>query len=189
MRALVILHPQFEEIEAVTPMDLLSRAGVEVIIASTSSERAVTGRSGITLLADAELSDVAEDLFDAIILPGGPGIQAIRNDALICGLLQQHHTSGKWIACICAAPLLLQDAGLLQEYTRYTSHPSVEDELCGELQVTEVVTDGTLLTARGASSSLPFSLQLIKKICDPETANRIAVSICYENGTQPTVIE
>ena len=82
MRALVILHPGFEEIEAITPMDLLSRAGIEVVSASINSKRSVTGRSSITLEADTVLNDVIEDLFDMVVLPGGPGIQAIRTTPL-----------------------------------------------------------------------------------------------------------
>ena len=73
-RALILLHPGFEEIEAVTPIDLLSRAGVEVVQASLDDTLLVAGRSGITLQATHRLIDVADERFDAIILPGGPGI-------------------------------------------------------------------------------------------------------------------
>ena len=183
MRALVILHPGFEEIEAITPMDLLSRAGIEVVSASINSKRSVTGRSSITLEADTVLSDVIEDLFDIVVLPGGPGIQAIRNHSIVCSILQRHHASEKWIASICAAPLLLQDAGLLDKCSRYTCHPSVEDEFCGQLEDCEVVIDGNILTARGAGSSLPFSLKLVEKACSLETARTIAASICDRSGT------
>lgn len=185
MRALVILHPGFEEIEAVTPMDLLSRADVEVISASTTSERTVTGRSGITLEADAGLGDVAENLLDAVILPGGPGIKAIRNHALVCGLLQRQHAEGKWIACICAAPLLLQDSGILQSETSYTCHPSIEEELVGRAETDEVVVSGNIITARGAGNSLQFGLQIIEKLRNREQSEAIAASISYQNKTLP----
>lgn len=185
MRALVILHPRFEEIEAITPMDLLSRAGVEVVSASTSSDRFVTGRSSITLQADTLFSQIADEAFDAILLPGGPGIQAIRKHAQLCNRLQRQHTEGKWIACICAAPLLLHDSGLLQEETHYTCHPSAEEELGRSAKTDEVVIDSPILTARGAGNSLEFGLQLIAQLCNPAKAEAIAASICYENKSLP----
>ena len=103
--ALVILHPGFEEMEAVAPLDLLARANIEVTQASLTAERLVKGKSGMTLLADCSLGDLLENqLFDTVILPGGPGINEIRNHTDICKIFQRHHTAGKLVACICAAP-------------------------------------------------------------------------------------
>ena len=178
MRALVILHPGFEEIEAVSPIDLLSRASVEVVSASTTDGRAVLGRSGITLMADTLLADAALEAFDAVILPGGPGIGDLRKNRLLCDLLQRQHAAGQWLACICAAPLLLLDAGLLDGGTRYTCHPSVEEELPGRAEAAAVALDGTILTSRGAGTAVEFSLALIEKLRDRKTAEAVAESIC-----------
>jgi 4-methyl-5(b-hydroxyethyl)-thiazole monophosphate biosynthesis len=176
-RALIILHPGFEEIEAVTPIDLLSRADVEVVQAALGSELQVTGRSGITLLATHRLTEIAEQAFDAIILPGGPGIMQIRKHPLICQVLQRQQQADKLIGCICAAPLLLLDAGLTTNL-RYTCHPTVVNELTEAITAT-VVQDGRIITSSGAGTATEFALQLIDELCEPTTSKTIAESICW----------
>lgn len=183
MRALVILHPEFEEIEAVTPMDLLSRANIRVKSASTTSELAVKGRSSITLIADCLLHDLGEETFDAIVLPGGPGIQKLRGNPFLCELLRNQYASGKWLACICAAPLLLMDAGLIQEGASYACHPSVEENLPGVSSGNTVAIDGTILTSRGAGTAAEFSLALIEQLSGQKTAESIAKSVCFNPVT------
>lgn len=175
-RALIILHPGFEEIEAVTPIDLLSRAGVEVVQAALDDSLFVTGRSGITLQATHRLGDVAEDIFDAIILPGGSGIMQIRKHPLICQLLQQQQAANRLIGCICAAPLLLLDASRTAGL-RYTCHPAAEDQLTEAIDAS-VVQDGNIITSRGAGTATEFALQLVSQLTDQVTADTIAESIC-----------
>lgn len=177
LRALIILHPGFEEIEAVTPIDLLSRADIEVVQAALGDDLLVPGRSGITLQATHLLKDVAEERFDAIILPGGPGIFKIRKHPEICRLLQKQHVAGKQIACICAAPLLLLDAGILTDAASYTAHPSTIDELPRRKADTPVVSSDNILTSPGAGSATQFSLQLITQLTNTATAKAIAESI------------
>ena len=178
-RALVILHPGFEEIEAVTPIDLLTRAGIHVVQAALAESLEITGKNGIVLQASHHLADVASEAFDAIILPGGPGIQQIRNHSLICKLLQQQRSANRLIGCICAAPLLLLDAGLISGI-RHTCYPSVRDELPEALEE-PVVQDGVIITSRGPGTSIEFGLQLIQALIDEATAEKIAASICWEN--------
>lgn len=175
-RALIILHPGFEEIEAITPIDLLSRADVEVVQAALGDTLLVAGRSDITLQATHSLDDVAEDTFDAIILPGGPGIMQVRKHPQLCKLLQDQHAADRVIACICAAPLLLLDAGLHVDL-RYTCHPAAEGELSAALDAA-VVQDGTIITSRGAGTATEFALQLVRELTDQHTADTIADSIC-----------
>lgn len=183
MRALVILHPGFEEIEAVTPMDLLSRAGVDIIAASTGSQRTVTGRSGITIEADVLLTkEVSLEVYDAVLLPGGPGIKALRGHPLVCDLLRRQAASGRWVACICAAPLLLYDAGLLKNHSRYTCHPSAEEELPGNAEKAPSVIEGNILTSQGAGTAADFAFALIDKLFGLSTAEDIAASICSPSG-------
>ena len=122
-RALIILHPGFEEIEAITPIDLLSRAEVEVVQSYVGSNQQVTGRSGICIQAQQPLSKVLDQEFDLVILPGGPGITGIRKHPEICARLIQQHRAKGLIACICAAPLLLLDSGLADELN-YACHPA-----------------------------------------------------------------
>lgn len=175
-RALVILHPGVEEMEAVAPIDLLSRAGVEVVQAAAGKETKVLGRSGIKLLADSLLSEVVEDTFDAVILPGGPGIGELRHHDGICNLLKRQYESGRVVACICAAPLFLLDAGLINELSEYTSHPSTEAEL-PERNTQPLAVSGHVITSLGAGTATQFSLKIVEQLCGRSTADEIASSI------------
>jgi 4-methyl-5(b-hydroxyethyl)-thiazole monophosphate biosynthesis len=176
-RALIILHPGFEEMEAVAPIDLLARAEVEVVQASTADTCLVGGRNGITLQASHLLADIGLQNFDAVILPGGPGIQKLRNDTRIVDCLRRQHLAGKVIGAICAAPLLLLDAGLLDKLN-YTAHPSTAAEL-GAAQNQTVVKDGSVITSRGAGTATEFGLALVTALCGKEAAANIAASICW----------
>lgn len=176
-RALILLHPGFEEIEAITPIDLLSRANVAVVQAAVGEDLLVAGRSGITVKATHSLEVVAEETFDAVILPGGPGIQQLRKHPLICELFQRQNSADRLIGCICAAPLLLLDAGLLSGI-RYTCYPGVKDELPEAID-DPVVQDGVIVTSRGAGTATEFGLSLICALKDKATADKIAESICW----------
>lgn len=177
---LAILADGFEEIEAVAPIDLLRRAAAEVTIASLADGIHVTGRSGITLHADTTLNALEATSppreFDAILLPGGPGVKLLRADSRVRAVVLRHHAAGRWIAAICAAPTVLHDAGLLAG-KRYTAHFSVADELPAILADERVVVDGRLLTSRGAGTALEFGLLLVGKLFSPEKAAEVARSI------------
>ncbi|HEY5743849.1 MAG TPA: DJ-1/PfpI family protein, partial [Terrimicrobiaceae bacterium] len=101
-RVLCLLAPGFEEIETVTPIDLLRRAGAEVVVASVNGDRLLQGRSQLTLQADASLADVANEEFDLLLVPGGPGVKALRTDGRPARLAEAFHESGKFVAAICA---------------------------------------------------------------------------------------
>ena len=174
---LVLLAEGFEEIEAITPIDLLRRAGAEVFVAALVDGLHVTGRSGITVHADTTVSSIETRLFDAIFLPGGPGVKHLRADPRVRGLLQRHAAAGCWIAAICAAPTVLHDAGLL-DGRRYTAHPSVVNELPDAIVGERVVIDGQLITSRGAGTTLEFALQLVEQLVSREKAAEVAASIC-----------
>src|SRR5271169_799234 len=110
---LVVIAEGFEEVEAVTPIDILRRAGAEVTVAARGEGIHVTGRSGLTLHADTTLAAVEGREFDCLFLPGGPGVKHLRADPRVRACILRHHSAGRWLAAICAAPILLQDAGLL----------------------------------------------------------------------------
>jgi 4-methyl-5(b-hydroxyethyl)-thiazole monophosphate biosynthesis len=180
LKALIILHPGFEEMEAVAPIDLLSRAGVEITQAALEDELLVSGRSGISLRASISLDALPSDaVFDAVILPGGPGIQKIRNHRPVCQLLKRHHEAGKILACICAAPLLLLDAGII-EGLRYTAHPSASEELDAMIDQ-PIVVDQNLITSRGAGTATEFALAIAEAMTGAESAQEIAESICWSH--------
>ena len=175
-RVLMPLVEGFEEIETLTPVDLLRRAGVEVTMASLGESLHVTGRSGVTLHADASWTNVADDEVDALVLPGGPGVQAMRSDGRVTEKARSMSQQGKLVAAICAAPLVLKDAGLL-EGKRFTAHDSTWGELSGALGHERVVQDGLVITSRGAGTALDFGLALVSRLCGEAMAERVAKAI------------
>lgn len=162
--------------EAVAPINLLSRAGVEVVKASVDNEQLVSGCSGISLKTSQRLCEVGND-FDITILPGGPGIMKLRQHPQICQQLQQQIENGGIVACICAAPLLLKDAGLLNGLA-YTAHPSTSKEL-DQASSQTVVIDGRVITSRGAGTATEFALAIVDQACGSTAAKKIADAICW----------
>lgn len=177
---LVILPEGFEELEAVAPVDVLRRAGCVVTLAALGDSRRVTGRNQIILEADTLLADLppadSAPLHDCLLLPGGPGVALLRASDAVRTLVARHHAAGKLLAAICAAPTVLHDAGLLSG-RRYTAHPSVAGELTSIIADERVVRDGTLITSRGAGTSLDFGLTLVAALFSSEKSAEIAASI------------
>lgn len=175
---LAILPEGFEELEAVAPIDVLRRAGCSVTVAALGPGIHLTGRNGITLHADVPLDALPSDAapFDCLLLPGGPGVQHLRASPAVRALVAKHHAAGKWIAAICAAPVVLHDAGLLAG-RRYTAHPSVASELTAILAHERVVLDDNILTSRGAGTALDFGLALVSALVSPEKSAEIATAI------------
>jgi 4-methyl-5(b-hydroxyethyl)-thiazole monophosphate biosynthesis len=173
-RVLCLLADGFEEIEFTTPVDLLRRAGVEVVVAAIDDIQA-TGRSGIRVIADVNLTDECEGDFDLLFIPGGPGVGELRRDGRAANMARAFHASGKPVAAICAAPLVLHDAGLL-DGRKFTAHRSVTGQLAGALNE-RVVEDGNLITSRGAGTAIDFALVLVARLTDQDTAEKIAADI------------
>ena len=171
---LCLLVDGFEEIETVTPVDVLRRAGIKVTIAALTTKTA-TGKQGIRLEADAMLDDVDAADFDLLLIPGGPGVAALRNDGRPAKLAAQFASMHKPVAAICAAPLVLLDAGLL-EGKNFTAYHSVREELGGGLD-DRVVVDDQIITSRGAGTALDFSLAIVKHLLDTKAATDVAEEI------------
>jgi len=178
-KVLAILVDGFEEIEAVTPIDLLRRAGVEVTIATLGAPRTVTGRCGIALQGECSLGDALSREpggYDCLLLPGGPGVNTLRESTEVIKTVNQQHAAGRLVAAICAAPLVLLEAGIL-EGRRYTAHGSVVEELPNILPDEAVVVDGNIVTSRGAGTALQFGLTLAELIVGTDGSQRIAGEI------------
>lgn len=179
-KASIFLAPGFEEVEALTPMDLLRRASVQVTVVSVGEERQVTGSHQITVQADAlfeEMDFAQEDLF---ILPGGqPGTNNLKACRKLRTLLEDADGKGKLLAAICAAPTVLGDMGLLKGKNA-TCYPGCEEGLTGARYLTEpVVVDGTITTSRGVGTAIPFALSLIEQLFGKEKSEEIRRSIIY----------
>jgi 4-methyl-5(b-hydroxyethyl)-thiazole monophosphate biosynthesis len=175
-KVLCILGPGFEEIETVAPIDLLRRAGAQVVIAALNENKLVTGRSGITVQADATLAELDPNTFDMLFIPGGPGVKNLRSDGRAAQLANVFARNNKPVAAICAAPTVLADAGLLAG-KRFTAHFSVLDELPHALLTERVVEDGLIITSRGAGTALEFGLALVRRLFGEPAAQEIARAI------------
>ncbi len=165
-RVLVPLAAGCEELEAVTIIDLLRRAGIEVVTAGLK-DGPVKASRGVVLLPDTTLDNVLGDDFDMIVLPGGlPGADHLDQDPRIHKLLQGLAEQGKYTAAICAAPKVLANAGML-EGRAATSYPGVIDAM--DLPATRVleqavVVDGKVVTSRGPGTAMDFALELIEQL-------------------------
>ncbi|MGJ8643140.1 MAG: DJ-1 family glyoxalase III [Luteolibacter sp.] len=173
-RILCLLEDGFEEIEAIAPVDLLRRAGLEVVMAGVSGIE-VVGKCGVKIFADKLLPEVLGEDFDVLFLPGGPAVMELRKSTEVIELVREFHADGKLIAAICAAPLLLKDAGLI-DGKRITAHFSTTDELPGNTGE-RLVYDGDFLTSRGAGTSIEFGLELVKILCGNEVAEDVAAAV------------
>jgi 4-methyl-5(b-hydroxyethyl)-thiazole monophosphate biosynthesis len=170
-KVVLVLAEGFEEIEAVTAIDVLRRAGVQVTIAGLEAG-AVRGSHDIAIVAERPIDGVSAANFDALLLPGGmPGAAHLRDDARVKALVQAFAGAGKLCAAICAAPIALEAAGVLAG-RRATSYPGFE--LPSASYVNEnVVTDGNLVTSRGVGTALEFALTLVERLVDAETAAQL----------------
>ncbi len=178
-KVLVLIPEGFEEIETVTPIDLLRRADISVTTAAVGEGIHVTGRSEITLHADTTLTTLLASSapeYDLLFLPGGPGVKRLRTDLRVQTLVRATADEGRWLAAICAAPVLLHDAGLLTG-RRYTAHFSVANELPSIISHERVVVDGRLITSRGAGTAIDFGLAIIAALIDAQKSREIAASI------------
>lgn len=183
-RVLVLLAEGFEEIEAVTVVDLLRRAGIDVHTASLDGPR-VTGSHGIVVLADEALDAVAADDFDMVVLPGGmPGATHLKNDPRVISLLRRYAAEGRYTAAICAAPSVLAHAGLLEERaaTSFPGFLSADSAPGIRLRDEPVVVDGKVVTSRGAGTAMEFGLALIELLAGSDVRQQVAERLQLATG-------
>lgn len=161
-RALVLLAPGFEEIEAVTVIDILRRAGIEVTVAGTV-EGPIEGSRKIHVLSDISIDQVSGDDFDLVVLPGGqPGTRNLGSDPRVKQILEAVDSHEGIISAICAAPSILSAYGYITG-KQATSHPSVRTEM-GSVAYSEkrVVVDGRWVTSRSPGTAMEFAFELVR---------------------------
>lgn len=176
MKVLVLFANGFEEVEAVTQVDFLRRAGVEVTTASITKDRMVVGTFGIAMQTEVVLNEIDTDIFDMVVLPGGlKGMENLKACKEVSDLLIRYNEQGKWLAAICASPSILGNLGLL-ENKNAVCYPGHEQNLTGAMiQEDDVVVDGNIITSKGPATSLSFALKLIEVLCGEEKANEIGL--------------
>jgi 4-methyl-5(b-hydroxyethyl)-thiazole monophosphate biosynthesis len=164
-RVVVCFAAGFEEIEAITIVDVLRRGGVDVTTASIDGAEWVMGSHDIPVRVDAALGDLSPTDFGMAVLPGGmPGSANLRDSALVRSFICDVHAQGGYACAICAAPIALQAAGLLKG-RRATSYPSFADQLTdAEYSEDRVVVDQRIATSRGAGTALAFSYALLEEL-------------------------
>lgn len=176
----VFLADGFEEIEGLTVVDLLRRAGIEVTTVSITGSKTIHGAHGIDVLADKLFEEADYDAQDMFVLPGGmPGTVNLGAHAGVKEELAKANAEGKFLAAICAAPSVLGRYGYLIG-KKATSYPGFEAKLAGAKCVADpVVVDGNVITSRGMGTAIPFSLSLIEQLLDVTTAEKIRKAIIY----------
>jgi 4-methyl-5(b-hydroxyethyl)-thiazole monophosphate biosynthesis len=180
IRVALLLAEGFEEAEAITPVDLLRRAGIDCVTVSLAEEKLVPSSRRIPVLADRSWDEMDFDGCDGVVLPGGlSGTERLTADARVEALLRRYGESGKLTAAICAAPTVLAKAGLLAG-RRAICYPGLEDRLTGaEVCCESVVRDGTVITSRGMGTSVPFGLALVEYFLGKDKADTLAAKIVY----------
>jgi len=174
-RELDLVLDEIEEVEALAPVDVLRRVGVETTMSSLSGSKSVTGRNSISFEADAFFEDIEPESFDLLFLPGGPGVLELVNDERVSQLILSFERSRKPIAAICAAPMVLATAGVLDR-REATSHLSVRSKLPRASDEPIIVSDH-ILTSQGAGTAIDFGLELARLLTGDESARSVAESI------------
>lgn len=180
-KILVPLAEGFEEIEAVTIIDVLRRAGLDVTVAGLEPGP-VTGSHGIPLTPDANLGDVDTSAFTMIVLPGGmAGTGRLMRDERVLSLVRRLHSQGQRTAAICAAPLVLHAAGVVAGVP-ITAHPSVRENLTGADVRSEprVIRSGPITTSQGAGTAMDFALALVAELCGEAKAKELGQAMIVE---------
>ena len=181
-KVLVPLANGFEEIEAVTIIDVLRRGGVEVMTASIHASRDVQGAHGITMGADALLADVLDDTYDAIVLPGGgEGTENLRNCTVLLDRLVRQREQGRLLCAICAAPTVLQEAGVLDAQHHVTCYPSCQMEIECNWVDEPVVEHAGVITGQAPGSAMMFAVVILSALAGESTAKKVSRGLVFHS--------
>ncbi|WP_313529467.1 DJ-1 family glyoxalase III [Anaerotignum sp.] len=177
----IFLAEGFEEIEAVTPLDLLRRVGIDAKFVSIGESLQVKGAHNIFYTADILFQEASNTMADGIVLPGGmPGTLNLLGHKGLCSLIQEYHNAQKYVCAICAAPLILGELNLLSEKTA-TIYPGMENKLIGAMpSISPVCVDGTIITSRGPGTAIPFALKLVEIFAGKKAAEDLTADIVYQ---------
>jgi 4-methyl-5(b-hydroxyethyl)-thiazole monophosphate biosynthesis len=179
-RALIILAEGFEETEAIVPIDVLRRAGVEVIVAGLGST-SITGAHGITVQTDIVLEKLAE-LPDAVIFPGGmPGAENLAGSRKVKELILTMSAKGKIVAAICASPaLVLAPLGILSG-KKAACYPGMEKNFSPDIEYANerIIQDGNIITSKGPATAFSFALKIAENLVGKNTADMIGKQMLY----------
>lgn len=179
-KILIPLATGFEEIEAVTNIDVLRRAGIEVITAGIGSTK-IEGDHGIKVETDTEISRVVAADVDGVVLPGGmPGAANLRDSGELLKIIKDINEKKGLCAAVCAAPIVLDAAGIL-EGKNATSYPGFDDQMPScNYQEERVVIDDNIITGRGPGVAMEFALNIVEYLLDAESRSQLEDSMLVE---------
>ncbi len=182
MKIYILLADGFEDIEAISAADILRRAGGEVILLSITDSLLVESSSNITVSADAKLKDHKDQLADMVILPGGEqGAYRLRESDMVRKFLNAHQKNNKYIAAICAAPIALDTAGILENHA-YTCYPGFEKAIAsGQHQNDRIVIDNYVITGKGPGVALEFAFMLTELLFGKAVADGLRQGMLANN--------
>jgi 4-methyl-5(b-hydroxyethyl)-thiazole monophosphate biosynthesis len=180
MKVRMFFATGYEEVEALTVVDLLRRAGADCLMVSAEDSDSVTGAHGISVAMDEKISEIADDA-DMLVLPGGiPGVPNLMANSQVKDKIVNQYEKGKLVAAICAAPTALGAFGILKD-KKATCYPGMESQLQSkDISSDSVVTDGNVITSRGLGTAIPFGLKLVEILFDKNTAEELAEKIVYK---------
>jgi 4-methyl-5(b-hydroxyethyl)-thiazole monophosphate biosynthesis len=178
-KVLVFLAPGFEEIEAVTVIDLLRRADIDVTVAGLE-HGSITGSHGISLLPDDHYESINPDDYKYLVLPGGqPGTNNLKSNPVVLDTVKKFKKENKLVGAICAAPTVLNEANILDN-KKVTSYPTEKDSFSSSIyEESSVVKDDNIITSRGVGTAIDFALELISEIKGIEVKQDIAKKILW----------
>lgn len=177
----ILLGEGFEEIEAVTPCDILRRGGVSVSFAAVGAEKCVKGSHGISVIADVLCSEISPSANDTLVIPGGMGgVNSIKSDKITLRLIENAAKIGAELGAICAGPSVLAQLGLING-KHITCYPGSEELMGGALcqASMSVISDGALITGRAPGAAIDFGLALLSHLKGESVANRIRTELVY----------
>ncbi len=171
----------FEDIEALAPVDILRRGGVEVVTVSITASRSVETSHGVTVEADCHIADVDLSDADLLILPGGmPGASNLMESEIVCNALTAQNEAGRLIGAICAAPMVLGKLGILNGKCA-TCYPGFDQYLDGATYTGDMVTvDGNIITGKGPGAAMAFGYQLLSTFVTEQEVEALKKGMIYE---------
>ena len=180
VKVCIPLAEGFEDIEAITLIDVIRRGGIEVVTAGVGAE-IITSTHNVKVIADTTIDKISADDFDLVVLPGGlPGATNLANSEDVKALLRSMDEKGKYVGAICAAPIALKEAGVLKD--KYTAYPGWQENirLEGYVSNKKVVEDKNVLTSKGPATAICFGLEIVKKFAGLEVYEKLKAGLLAE---------
>lgn len=180
MKIKVLIAEGFEEVEAITLIDLLRRAGYDLVTVSVMDTKEVKGGHNIPIITDDLLENVNFNDTDVLVIPGGAGVNVLSSKDEVLELIKKFNENNKYIAAICAGPKVLEKAGILNG-KKITVYPTSEEKIrSAEIQRMDCVVDGKIITGRGIGAAIPMALRMVEIFSSKDVSEELKKKIVYQ---------